>query len=133
MIELAAKHGDELNVACDFSPEQTEAIFTQLSRFAEKHGRKPESVAKSVGIWTRILRSENEMEEKIKKGAVARGVSEEAYRKRLASSIWGTPDIVAEKVGQYKDQGVSEVILIFPYGEKREQIAMLGESVLPRL
>jgi alkanesulfonate monooxygenase SsuD/methylene tetrahydromethanopterin reductase-like flavin-dependent oxidoreductase (luciferase family) len=73
------------------------------------------------------------MEEKIKSGAVARGVSEEAYRKRVASSLWGTPEIVAERLAQYKDQGVSDMIFMFPYGEKREQIGLFGELVQPLL
>jgi alkanesulfonate monooxygenase SsuD/methylene tetrahydromethanopterin reductase-like flavin-dependent oxidoreductase (luciferase family) len=73
------------------------------------------------------------MEEKIKKGAIARGVSEQAYRRRVASSLWGTPEIVAERLSQYKDQGVSEIILMFPYCENREQISMFGDLVLSLL
>jgi alkanesulfonate monooxygenase SsuD/methylene tetrahydromethanopterin reductase-like flavin-dependent oxidoreductase (luciferase family) len=133
MIEIAARYGDGLNVAWGFSPEQTSAIFDQLSIFAEKHGRKPKSIAKSVGLWTRILESETEMEEKIKKGAAARGVTEEAYRRRVASSLWGTPEVVADKLAQYGNQGVSEIILMFPYGEKKDQIATFGERVRPLL
>ena len=133
MIELAARYGDGINVAWGFSPEQTSEIFQQLSEFAEKHDRKPESIAKSVGLWTRILESESEMEEKIKKGAAGRGVTEEAYRKRVASSLWGKPEVVADRLAQYKDQGVSEIILMFPYGEKREQIGLFGDHVLPLL
>ncbi len=133
MIELAARYGDGINVAWSFNPEKTEAIFNKLSAFAVKHGRKPEDILKSVGCWTRILESESEMEEKIKKGAAARGVSEEAYRNRVASSLWGTPEIVADRLAQYEDQGVSEIILMFPYGEKREQIGLFGERVLPLL
>jgi alkanesulfonate monooxygenase SsuD/methylene tetrahydromethanopterin reductase-like flavin-dependent oxidoreductase (luciferase family) len=133
MIELAARYGDGLNVAWGFSPDQTEAIFNQLSEFAERHDRRPEGVARSVGLWTRILKSEDEMEEKIKKGAIARGVTEEAYRQRVASSLWGTPEIVAQNLSQYKDQRVSEIILMFPYGEKREQISMFGDLVRPLL
>jgi alkanesulfonate monooxygenase SsuD/methylene tetrahydromethanopterin reductase-like flavin-dependent oxidoreductase (luciferase family) len=133
MIELAAKHGDGLNVAWRFSPEQTQDIFQQLADFADKHGRNPDKIGKSVGLWARILESKSEMEEKIKKGATARGVSEEAYRKRVATSLWGTADTVAQKLGQYKDQGVSHIIFMFPYGEKEEQIARFGENVLPQL
>jgi alkanesulfonate monooxygenase SsuD/methylene tetrahydromethanopterin reductase-like flavin-dependent oxidoreductase (luciferase family) len=133
MIDLAARYGDGLNVAWGFSPEQTIAIFGQLADFAVKHDRKPESIAKSVGLWTRILESEAEMEEKIRKGAAARGVSEEAYRQRVASSLWGTSQTVADRIAQYRDQGVTEIILMFPYGEKREQIALFGEHILPLL
>lgn len=133
MIELAARYGDGINVAWGFSPDQTSEIFQQLSDFAEKHGKNPKDIAKSVGLWTRILKSESEMEEKIKKGAAARGVSEDAYRKRVASSLWGTPEIVAERLAQYADQGVSDIVLMFPYGEKQEQIELFGEHVLALL
>lgn len=133
MIELAAKYGDGLNVAWGFSPEQTREIFQQLGAFAEKHNRKPEDIAKSVGLWTRILKSHSEMEEKIKKGAAARGVSEDDYRRRVASSLWGTPEIIADRLAKYQDQGVSDIIMMFPYGEKQEQMAMFRESVLPLL
>ena len=133
MIELAARFGDGINVAWGFSPEKTTDIFQQLSDFAEKHGRKPDSIAKSVGVWARILKSESEMDEKIKTGAASRGISEDAYRKRVASSLWGTPEMVADRLSQYTDQGVTEIILMFPYGEKREQIAMFGEYVFPLL
>jgi alkanesulfonate monooxygenase SsuD/methylene tetrahydromethanopterin reductase-like flavin-dependent oxidoreductase (luciferase family) len=133
MIELAAQFGDGFNVAWRFSPDDTFRIFQQLTEFAEKHGRKPDEIVKSVGLWARILKSDSEMEEKIKSGAISRGISEEAYRKRVASSLWGTPEIVAERLAQYKDQGVSEIILMFPYGEKREQIGLFGELVHPLL
>lgn len=133
MIELAAQHGDGINVAWGFNPEKTEAIFTQLTGFAEKHGRRPEDILKSVGCWTRILESQSEMDEKIQTGAASRGISKETYRKRVESSLWGTPEMVADNLAQYKDQGVSDVILMFPYGEKREQIELFGERVLPLL
>jgi alkanesulfonate monooxygenase SsuD/methylene tetrahydromethanopterin reductase-like flavin-dependent oxidoreductase (luciferase family) len=133
MIELAARYGDGINVAWGFDPEKTEEIFSQLSEFAEKHERKPEKILKSVGCWTRILNSESELDENIKKGAATRGISEDDYRKRVASSLWGTPEMVADTLSKYKDQGVSDIILMFPYGEKKEQIEAFGEKVLPLL
>ncbi|MHA2425661.1 MAG: LLM class flavin-dependent oxidoreductase [Candidatus Thorarchaeota archaeon] len=133
MIELAARYGDGINVAWGFSPEQTNDIFDQLATFAEKHDRRPEDIAKSVGLWTRILKSEAEMEKKIKQGAKSRGISGDAYRKRVDSSLWGTSEIVADRLAQYTDQGVSKIILMFPYGEKRAQIDLFGERVLPLL
>ena len=73
------------------------------------------------------------MEEQIKKGASSRGISEDAYRARLTSSLWGTPEIVAEKIGQYKDQDITHITLMFPYGEERKQIETFGEFVAPLL
>lgn len=133
MIELAARFGDGLNVSWGFSPESTTEIFKQLREFALKHGRKPENIAKSVGCWTRILKSETEMEERIKSGASSQGISKEIYRKRISSSLWGTPEIVAERLSQYKEQDVSNIILMFPHGEELEQIKTFGEYVQPLL
>ena len=98
MIELAARYGDGINIAWRFLPKQTEDIFRQLYDFAEKHDRKPESIGKSVGCWARILNSESEMDEKIRTGAKSRGISEATYRKRVQSSLWGTPEIFADMI-----------------------------------
>jgi len=133
MIELAARYADGLNVAWGFSPEQTMGIFQQLSKFAKKHGRNPNDIAKSVGLWTRIVKSDIEMEDMIKKGAIARGISEAEYRRRVSSSLWGTPDIIANRLFEYKEQGVSNIILMFPYGEETGQVSLFGEKIAPLL
>jgi alkanesulfonate monooxygenase SsuD/methylene tetrahydromethanopterin reductase-like flavin-dependent oxidoreductase (luciferase family) len=133
MIELAARFGDGINISWSFSPERTLTIFQQLDSFAETHGRKPESIARSVGCWTRILKSDEEMNQMIKSGAASRGISEAAYRKRSSNSLWGTPEMVAERLSQYEEQKVSNIILMFPYGEERKQIEAFGEFVTPLL
>lgn len=133
MIELAARYGDGINVAWGFSPDRTEAIFHQLHEFAEMHGRNPKDISKSVGLWTRILKSKEEMETRIREGASARGISEDDYRKSVDSSLWGTPELIADKLVQYKNQGVSNITLMFPYQEEREQMALFGEAVFPLL
>jgi alkanesulfonate monooxygenase SsuD/methylene tetrahydromethanopterin reductase-like flavin-dependent oxidoreductase (luciferase family) len=133
MIELAARYGDGINVAWGFSPERTEAIFHELHEFAKMHGRNPKDISKSVGLWTRILKSKEEMETRIREGASARGISEDDYRKSVDSSLWGTPELIADKLVQYKNQGVSNITLMFPYQEEREQMALFGEAVFPLL
>ena len=133
MVELAARYGDGINVAWDFSPERTEAIFHQLYEFAEMHGRNPKDISKSVGLWTRILKSESEMEDRIKQGASARGISEAEYRKRVDSSLWGTPELIADKLAQFQNQEVANITLMFPHEEERKQMALFGEEVYPLL
>ena len=133
MIELAARYGDGINVAWGFSPERTEAIFHELFEFAEMHGRNPKDISKSVGLWTRIMKSKTEMENRISEGASSRGISKSDYRKRVDSSLWGTPEMIANKLAQYQNQGVSNITLMFPYEEEREQMALFGEAVYPLL
>ncbi|MFW9808539.1 MAG: LLM class flavin-dependent oxidoreductase [Candidatus Thorarchaeota archaeon] len=133
MIEIAARFGDGINVAWDFNPERTEPIFSRLAEVAEKYDRKQTEILKSVGCWTRILRSESEMDERIKKGAASRGMVNEEYRKRVDSSLWGTPQMIVDKLAMYKDQDVSNIILMFPYGEELDQLTMFGDHILPLL
>ncbi|NHI90259.1 MAG: LLM class flavin-dependent oxidoreductase [Candidatus Thorarchaeota archaeon] len=133
MIELAAQYGDGINVAWGFSPERTSKIFQRLEEFADKHERNPEDISKSVGLWTRILKSKDEMDERIKSGAVASGISEDDYRKRVSNSLWGTSEIIADRLGMYQDQGVTNIVLMFPYGEEREQLSLFGNNIEPLL
>ena len=133
MIELAARYADGFNISWGFSPDQTNDIFQQLNDLAVKHHRKPEDIARSVGLWTRTIKSEAEMEEKIVRGAIERGISKDEYRTRISSSLWGTPESVSDRLKEYSEQGISNVILMFPYGEEREQITQFGEYVVPLL
>lgn len=65
--------------------------------------------------------------------ATKRGVSEEKYRERISSALWGTPKMMVERLRQYLSRGVSHIILMLPRGEELDQIKLIGQEVLSRL
>ncbi|MCK5150821.1 MAG: LLM class flavin-dependent oxidoreductase [Candidatus Thorarchaeota archaeon] len=133
MLELTAKYGDGINVAWTYTAEQCSKMFTKLDGFAEKHGRNPSEIKRSVGFWSRCFVSEDAMEVAIIEGAEKRNVSVEDYKKRVSSAMWGTPEMLVEKLRAYDELGVSDVILMLPHESEVSQLDMLGTKVIPKL
>jgi alkanesulfonate monooxygenase SsuD/methylene tetrahydromethanopterin reductase-like flavin-dependent oxidoreductase (luciferase family) len=133
MLELIAKYGDGINVAWTFSPSQCEEIFIRLDSLCTANGRDFAEIGKSVGLWTRCFVSEEEMDLAISEIAAKRRVSEEKYRERISSALWGTPKMMIERLKQYIDLGVSHIILMLPHGEELDQIKLIGQKVLSKM
>lgn len=133
MLELIAKYGDGINVAWTFSPSQCEEIFNRLDSLCTANGRDFAEIGKSVGLWTRCFVSEEEMDLAISENAAKRGVSEEKYRERISSALWGTPKMITERLKQYIALGISHIILMLPRGEELNQIKLIGQKVLSKL
>ncbi|MHA2135136.1 MAG: LLM class flavin-dependent oxidoreductase [Candidatus Thorarchaeota archaeon] len=133
MIDSIAKHGDGINFAWGFTAQQLEVAFGKMEGFAAKHGREPGEIKRSVGLWTGVFADEDEMEKKLIERAEKRGISLEEYRERVASSFWGTPDMLVEKLRDFLAMDISHFIFMFPYEEEKEQARMLGERVLKRI
>ncbi|TFH07463.1 MAG: LLM class flavin-dependent oxidoreductase [Candidatus Thorarchaeota archaeon] len=132
MLKLAAKYGDGINLAWAFTPEQLEKIFKQLDGY-RKDFERSEEIKKSVGFWTYVFEDESDMETAIVEGAKKRNIPLDKYRERIASSMWGTPDVIVEKLNAYKDLGVIHSIFMFPHEEEIKQIEIFGKKVIPKL
>lgn len=132
MLRLAAKHGDGINLAWAFTPERLDMIFKHVDDYRREYGHS-EKIKKSVGFWTHVFEEESEMENAIIEGAKKRNISLDQYRKRISSSLWGTPEDLVEKLEAYKDLGVSHSIFMFPKEKEIEQIELFGKHVIRNL
>jgi len=132
MLKLTAKHGDGINLAWAFTPKQLRSIFKKLEEYRKDYSRT-EEIKKSIGFWTHIFENEEDMENGIIEGAKKRNIPLEKYRERVASSMWGTPEMLIEKLEAYKDLGVSHSIFMFPHQEELQQIEIFGSKVLSKL
>ncbi|MCK4566107.1 MAG: LLM class flavin-dependent oxidoreductase [Candidatus Thorarchaeota archaeon] len=132
MLKLTAKHGDGINLAWTFTPKQLDSIFKKLETYRKEYGRSQE-IKKSIGFWTHVFENEEDMEKGIIEGAKKRNIPLEKYRERVASSMWGTPEMLIEKLEAYKDLGVSHSIFMFPHQEELKQIEIFGSKVFSKL
>ena len=132
MLKVAAKYGDGINLAWAFTPEKLQEIFKKLDSYRMNYGIKDE-IKKSVGFWTHVFEDESEMEHAIQEGAKKRNLSIDNYRKRVSSSLWGTPEELIEKLRAYEELGVSHAIFMFPHGEEKNQAELFGRQVISRL
>ncbi len=133
MLRLTAKYGDGINLAWAYSPADCVPKFRRLDKYCQREGRDPSEMMKSVGLWTRFFESEEDIETAIKENAAKRGVSEQEYRERVSSSLWGTAEQMLERIQEYERIGVTHLILMFPPKQEGEQIRSMGEAVLSKL
>ncbi|MDF1540686.1 MAG: LLM class flavin-dependent oxidoreductase [Candidatus Thorarchaeota archaeon] len=133
MLEVTAKYGDGINVAWAYTAEQCSKMFSRMDEFAKKYDRDPNEIKRSVGFWTRCFESVDEMESAIIEGAEKRKVSIDDYRKRITSAMWGTCEMLVEKLQAYEKLGVSHAILMLPSESEKSQIEMIGNSVIKKI
>ncbi len=133
MLRLTAKHGDGINIAWMTTPEDLDRRFQRLTHLAKKYGRDTSDIQKSVGLWTRIFKSEEEMEEAIIENAKERNISVDEYRERVAQALWGTPDYMVKRLREFMKVGVTHFIFMFPHEQELAQIKVLGKAVLSKL
>jgi alkanesulfonate monooxygenase SsuD/methylene tetrahydromethanopterin reductase-like flavin-dependent oxidoreductase (luciferase family) len=133
MLRVAAQYGDGFNIAWMYPPKACEDIFSKLDGYCKDYSRKPSDISRSVGLWTRYFETDQDMESAIKEGAVKRGVSEDEYRARVTSALWGTSDMMIERLREYATIGVSHVILMMPHQDEINHIEKIGKKVIPKI
>ncbi len=133
MLRATAKYGDGINVAWMSTPSELEERFTRLADLCEKYGRNTSEIKKSLGLWTRIFDTEEEMETALIENAKTRNIPLQEYRKRINQALWGTADSMVTRLREFEQIGVEHVIFMFPHEQEIDQIKAMGKSILTKL
>jgi alkanesulfonate monooxygenase SsuD/methylene tetrahydromethanopterin reductase-like flavin-dependent oxidoreductase (luciferase family) len=126
MVDTAARYGDGINLAWAFGHSQAKAIFDRIETIQRSLGRDRGRFRHTLGYWSSVFDSDDEIEDAIAKGAKERGIGTEEYGHRVASAMWGTPESIKERLLECRRLGVSDVILMLPYGREKEQMQKLS-------
>ena len=126
MVEVAAKYGDGINLAWAFGYREAKTIFDRIDEIQRSSGIDPTCYRRTLGYWTRVFDSEEQIEDAVTSGAKERAIQVEEYRKRVASALWGTPESIKERLLQCRELGATDVVLMFPYGREKDQMQKLG-------
>ncbi len=133
MLRATAKYGDGINIAWMSTPLELEGRFHRLSQLCKKYGRETSDLRKSLGLWTRLFNSEEDMDAAIKENAKERNVSAKEYRDRVNRALWGTADHMKARLQKFRDIGVEHVIFMFPHKKEIDQIISMRNSVISKL
>lgn len=118
---LAARFADEYNVPPFEGLDAAVAAFARVRRACEERGRDPETLGRSVTLTTVCGATPREVE---RRGAVS-------PHQAAMADLAGVPEQVVEALGRYADAGATRAYLrVLDLGDL-EQIALLGETVLP--
>ncbi|MFW9990629.1 MAG: LLM class flavin-dependent oxidoreductase [Candidatus Odinarchaeota archaeon] len=129
MLQIAAKHGDMINLAWSFTPERCKEIFQQLDSYTSEASRN--KLLRSVGFWVRLYASEEEKQAKMKEGAQQRNFSIEEYTKRLEGALVGTKEEITEKLAKYIKLGVTHFVFMFPAKEEPTYLRIFNDEIFP--
>ena len=133
MLRATAKYGDGINVAWMSTPAELKDRFTRLANLCKKYSRDTSEIRKSLGLWTRIFNTEEEMETAILENAKTRNISPKEYRARIDKALWGTADSILARLREFQEIGVEHFIFMFPHGQEMNQIKNIGKSVISKL
>jgi alkanesulfonate monooxygenase SsuD/methylene tetrahydromethanopterin reductase-like flavin-dependent oxidoreductase (luciferase family) len=133
MLRATAKYGDGINVAWMSTPSELHERFDRLTHLCKRYGRDPSVIKKSLGLWTRVFDSTEDMDAAIIENAKSRNVSPSEYRERIDKALWGTPDSIVRQLRQFEEIGVEHMIFMFPHKEEITQIKSIGKSVITKL
>lgn len=120
---LAARFADEWNLPFQ-NLEQSELILASKSVACERLGRDPSTLICSVALTTVCAASEAEAA----RGAEA--INQDPER-LLANGLFGTPEMVAERLSSYAALGISRVYLQLLDLADLDQVAFIGRELAP--
>lgn len=110
LLDAVARVAEKWNISWGVTPDRLRDLLGRLHDACEVVDRDPASVGVSVGLTTLVAANERDLKRRFERFAGALPVQpptlEELRRERLA----GTKDEVAERIGQFEELGVEEII-----------------------
>jgi alkanesulfonate monooxygenase SsuD/methylene tetrahydromethanopterin reductase-like flavin-dependent oxidoreductase (luciferase family) len=129
LLRLAARHADIWNNLAVNQKDLSRKIAL-LHEHCAREGRDAAEIEISQQCLVVILPTQEEAE-------VAIGKAEKVYGGHMGDGlrehgIWGSPDVVAEKIRAYADKGCGHFVMEFFGRDVREPAALFAEKVLPQ-
>jgi len=132
-LKVAAKHADAVNFAWSQPPSFFEEKLSELEAGCRRIGRDYGEIRKSACLMLTMAENQEGLELKLAEQRRRSGTPYMRYLSRQPPNIVGTPDIIAERIGEYVSLGVDHFILRFHFGEEMESARLFWDEVRPRL
>jgi len=131
VLDIAARHADGINFIPFPAPQEYAEKIKALDAACVRHGRDPGSIRKSHFTQMIIAKTQKDVDALLAETAHKRGRTVEELRKALASGFLGTPEQCIDQLKAYTRLGVSQFMLMFPYGHELEGVRLVAEQVMP--
>jgi F420-dependent oxidoreductase-like protein len=132
-LKVAAKHADAVNFAWSQPPSYFEERFEVLRKHCKKVGRDPYEIRRSAGLMVTMAETREELDEELEKQVRETDTPYRRYLSRQQPNIVGTPEEVAEKVGEYVALGIDHFILRFNFGQELEHMNLFMDKVRKKI
>jgi alkanesulfonate monooxygenase SsuD/methylene tetrahydromethanopterin reductase-like flavin-dependent oxidoreductase (luciferase family) len=132
-LKVSAKHADAINFAWSQPPEFFEEKLGVLRKHCERYGTDYHAIKKSAGLMVTMEESPEELEEELRDQRDNKDTPYRRYLSKQPPNIVDTPDVVAERVGEYVSLGFDHFILRFNYGQEIDKMRLFAEKVRDRI
>ena len=131
-LRVAARHADAVNFAWSQPPAFFEERLKVLERHCARIGRDPSEIRRSAGLMVVLDETAEGVEARV---AALRSRRDEymRYLSRQPPNVTGTPDDLAELLGEYASLGVDHFILRWHYGDELRSMRLFADEVMRRL
>jgi hypothetical protein len=137
-LRLAARYADGWNGAWRWMPETYGERAAAARSACEEAGRDPATFRLSAGLYSLLGEDDRSFRDLLARGVASmpgdalRGENEETWR---ADTLSGTPEQAIERVREFEELGVEEIVIapwVLPFAEPEPEIVELfAEQVLP--
>jgi alkanesulfonate monooxygenase SsuD/methylene tetrahydromethanopterin reductase-like flavin-dependent oxidoreductase (luciferase family) len=137
LLDVVARHADGWNTVWTWTPEQYRQRLVVLEQAAERAGRDPASITRSLGLTTLVgddeadlARRYERLQQQTPRGVISSTPFDEWRQGRLV----GTPEQVREQLGNWSELGVSTFVVglgALPFGVSDPDDLELVASALP--
>jgi alkanesulfonate monooxygenase SsuD/methylene tetrahydromethanopterin reductase-like flavin-dependent oxidoreductase (luciferase family) len=128
-LKVSARHADAVNFAWSQTPSFFEERFAVLRRHCSKIGRDYDEIRKSAGLMLTMEETEEELEAELKDQKRKADTQYRRYLSRQPPNVVDTPEVVAERMGEYVALGIDHFILRFNYGEEIQKMKLFMDKV----
>jgi probable F420-dependent oxidoreductase len=114
LLDLCARRADGWNTVWVWKPDDYRRRLEVLDRACERAGRDPDSVTRSVGLYTLVGENQADVERRFERmrertlPGVLDGVSLEEWRQ---GRLVGTVEEVADQLGRWRELGVRSLVV----------------------
>lgn len=116
LARLAGRHADGFNTAWSCRSEELEEKFEVVDRAAERAGRNPAEVKRSVGLYCLPGLTDDQLQQRWRRyvecGPPGRP-DHRSFALWASDKLTGTPEQMETTIRRFEDLGVEEIILTF--------------------
>ena len=128
-LKVSARHADAVNFAWSQPPAFFEERLGVLRRHCSKIGRDYDEIRKSAGLMITMEETEEELEAELEDQRRKAETQYRRYLSRQPPNVVDTPEVVAERMGEYVALGIDHFILRFNYGEEIQKMELFMDKV----
>ena len=132
-LRVAAKHADAVNFAWSRQPAFFGERLKALERHCRKIGRDSAEIRRSAGLMVVMDETAEGVDAKLEALRGSRDTEYMKYLSRQPPNVTGTPDVIAELLGEYASLGVDHFILRWHYGDELRSMKLFADKVMRRL